>query len=250
MSQTVTKNDDFVPHILSGALEVRPRIVAFNEKGVVFSDGTQTSADTVIFAHGYQPAFPFLTLPEGVGRRHPGLLYLRMFIPELGDRLAFCGFARPSIGAIPPTGELQARYIAQLAAGVASLPDTETMRADILRMVQTSSRTFPALLQPHVVVSWMPYLDQIAERVGCRPDPLKLLAQPRLLWKVMTGPMTLAMYRLHGPGADPVARQTVLKLPRMHQLSELLTLLGLHFWIWPISLFHADSNWQTHNEFI
>jgi dimethylaniline monooxygenase (N-oxide forming) len=250
MSQTATKNDDFIDPVLKGRLKVRRHIVAFDKDAVLFSDGVRQKADVVIFAHGYHPSFPFLELPPGVGHRHPGLLYLRMFLPEVGDRLAFCGFARPAIGAIPPTGELQARLFALLAAGHRTLPNTAQMRAAVVEMVQENAATFPTQAQPNVVVSWIRYLDRVAGLVGCRPSPWLFLKDPILFWKVATGPMTGAVYRLSGPGANPVARSTIFGLTRTHPLKELVTLVGLHFWVWPVALLRTSPNWRSHNTFV
>jgi dimethylaniline monooxygenase (N-oxide forming) len=250
MSQTATKNDDFIDPLLRGRLKVRRHIVRFDRDAVVFSDGVRQEADVVLFAHGYNPSFPFLKLPSGVGQRHPGLLYLRMFMPEMGASLAFCGFARPAIGAIPPTGEMQARYFALVAAGLRSLPSPTQMRAAVVEQVQENAETFPIQAQPNVIISWIRYLDCIAAKVGCRPAPWRLLKHSRLCWQVLTGPMTGAMYRLHGPGARQVARKTVLALPRTHPLRELVTMVGLHFWLWPIELLHPHTSWRSHNTFV
>lgn len=249
MSQTVTKNDDFVTQVLRGRLDIRPRIVAFEGDSVVFADGTRQQADVVIFAHGYHPTFPFLELPDGVQPRHPGLLYLRMFLPEIGDRLGFLGFARPAIGAIPPTGELQARLFALVASGQRVLPDRPTMQAGVERMLRESAQLYPQLEHPNVVVSWIRYMDRIAAIIGCRPT-WRLLGRPRLLWKLLRGPMTGAVYRQEGPGADPIARDTVLSLEGTHPLSELVTLTGLYFWTWPIALLHPHAAWMPHNTFL
>lgn len=250
MSQTVTKSGEFVRPLLEGRIRVRPRAVRLEGDTVVFADGTREAADVVIFAHGYEPRFPFLRLPDRAEPPHPGDLYLRMFVPELADRIAFCGFARPAIGAIPPTGELQARLFALTAAGHRVLPDAEHMRAAVQRTSRENAELYPAEDQPTVVVSWIRYLDELADAAGCRPNPWRLLADPRLFWKVATGPVTGAIYRLHGPGADPAARSTLMSLTRTHPLSELATLVGLHFWSWPLSLLHPRAVWKSHNTFV
>lgn len=237
MSQTATKNDDFIAPLLERKLKLRKNIVRFEGNEVIYEDGVRAQADAVLFAHGYMPVTPCLELPPHVGKRHPGLLYLSMFHPELDDTLAFCGFARPAIGSIPPCGELQARLFARLAAGLYALPDALQMHVDIARVQREREQIFPTQPQPSVAIEWIPYMDKIAGEIGCRPNVWKLLLRPHLLWKVATGPMTGAIYRIHGPGANPVAVATVRSLPRMHQLTELLTLLGLQLWVWPFSAF-------------
>lgn len=249
MSQTVTKTDDFVWRVLERRLGIRPRITQFDGDSVVFADGTRQQADVVIFAHGYHPTFPFLKLPRDVAHDHPGLMYLRMFMPEFGDRIAFCGFARPAIGAIPPTGELQARLFALVASGQRVLPDRPTMEAAVERMLRESAELYPLVEKPTVVVSWIRYMDRLAALIGCRPT-WRLLRHPRLFWKVLRGPMTGAVYRLEGPGAGPAARRTVLTLEGTHSLSEIVTVTGLYLWMWPVALLSRNAAWKPHNTFL
>lgn len=250
VSQTATKSDDFIHRVIEGKLGLRKNVVGFNGDNVIFEDGIHHPADVVIFAHGYVPSFPFLKYPEGVQGRHPGNLYLNMFHPELGDSLVFCGFARPTIGAIPPTGELQARLFAQVAAGKRVLPAQTTMARDILWVRKTNEESFPTQAQPNVVINWIPYMDKIASFIGCRPSPLYLLKRPRLLWNLSTGPVTGAHYRLQGPGASAISLETLMTLPRMHQISEILTYTGLHFWLWPLQIIHPKANWHTSNTIV
>ncbi len=90
---------------------------------------------------------------------------------------------------------------------------------------------FPTACVPSCVVHYIPYMDMLAEEIGCRPSPWMLLARPRLLWLVMTGPFVGAMYRLSGPGSCPAqARATLAKLQRGHGMDELvlLTVLNLY----------------------
>ena len=229
MSQTSTKSDDFLDDVLEGTLSLRGNLEQLTPDGGVCDDGEAVELDAVVYAHGYVPSWPCLKVPQGKDGLNPGNLYLRMFSPEHGQRLAFLGYARPAIGAIPPTGEIQARYVAQLFAGKAVLPDQEAMH----ELVETDRRwfaeTFPGLCGMSPVVGWIPYFDRMAGLIGCKPDPWALLWTPSRLWSVMTGPHTGALYRLAGPGANPeVAADTLKRLPRMHQLSELLTMVLMH----------------------
>ena len=49
--------------IRAGAVQVRPGIAAFTERGVTFTDGSTAAFDAVILATGYRPAIAAL-LPE------------------------------------------------------------------------------------------------------------------------------------------------------------------------------------------
>jgi dimethylaniline monooxygenase (N-oxide forming) len=247
MSQTVTKNDAIISGLLDGSLELRRAISHLDGDHVVYEDGFREQVDAVLFAHGYRPSFPFLDLGDQATIRHPGQMYLNMVHPDVSERLFFCGFARPAVGAIPPTGELQARYVVQCISGRRSLPSSSDMERDILLQSERLAALYPAQEQPHVVVSWIDYMDRLAGAIGCRPDPRQLLRRPWLGWKVATGPVTGALYRLHGPGASRVAESTVLSLPRMHQIRELVTHIGLYLWTWPVAKFTNDPNWKSAN---
>lgn len=247
MSQTVTKNDAIIPRLREGTLELRRPITRLDGDEVVYQDGFRERADAILFAHGYQPHFPFLERSDLYRPRHPGLLFLNMVDPSLGDKLIFCGFARPAVGSIPPSGELQARLAAAWLSGERALPSASEMEADVAAQNQRLARLYPTQRLPHVVISWIDYNDRIADAIGCRPDPWRLLWRPRLAWKVATGPATGATYRLHGPGAAPVAEATVLRLPRMHQLRELLTHIGLHALVWPLAATSPDPVWRSSN---
>ncbi|WP_341937629.1 NAD(P)-binding domain-containing protein [Marinimicrobium sp. C2-29] len=244
-TQTATKSDDFIMAILEGKLDIERDIVRFEENGVVFSDGRRESADIVLFAHGYIPAFPFLELPGGKAAKHPSEMYLNMFDPDVGSRLAFCGFARPALGAIPPVGELQARLFSQVVSGRLMLPAIEEWKQHIECERRQNRERFPGLPEKNVVVSWIPYMDKLATLIGCRPDPWKLLASPVLLWRVLTGAVNGAHYRLHGVGSKPVAKDTVCYLKGEHDLREVLTMLGLHFWVWPLGLVQGNRRFQS-----
>ncbi|CAF1609075.1 unnamed protein product, partial [Didymodactylos carnosus] len=48
--------------------------------------------------------------------------------PDIGDELIWIGFARPSLGAVPPVIELQARWFALLCSNKCKLPEGNTIR--------------------------------------------------------------------------------------------------------------------------
>lgn len=244
-TQTATKSDDFIKALIDGSLSVEREIVRFENNEVVFSDGKRQVADVVLFAHGYVPAFPFLELPGGARAKHPSEMYLNMFDPDVGSKLVFCGFARPALGAIPPVGELQARLFAQVAAGKLVLPAIEEWKSYIEEDQRENRERFPGLPAKNVVVSWIPYMDKLATLIGCRPHPWKLIASPTLLWRVVTGAVNGAHYRLHGVGSKPVAKHTVCYLKGEHDLKEVLTMLGLHFWVWPLGLIYKNKRFQS-----
>ena len=74
-----------------------------------------------------------------------------------------------------------------------------------------------------------------------------MLKNPKLGWKVATGPMTGAMYRISGRARLMWPEKTVNQLPRMHQIRELLTHIGLSVWFWPIRFFTSNPRWISSN---
>lgn len=249
MSQVAIKTDAFIEPLLSGRLAVRTELRSLRQNVAVFDD-CEEEVDAVVVACGYAPAFPFLQLPPHIPMQAPGSLYLKMFVPEIGKRLVFCGYARPTIGAIPPTGELQARYFALVASGQRELPSEEYMRDCVTNQLRRAKQIYGGLQNYGLLVSWIPYMDSLAEKIGCRPDPWKLAQDSKLLWKVMTGPVTGATYRIHGVGSKQVARDTVLHLEGTHPLRETFVHFGMHFWSWPISFLNSHAIWQQHNTFV
>lgn len=250
LSQAATKSDDFLQDVLDSSIKLcgpLDKLGATNAE----CQGQSIKLDAIIYAHGFVPNWPFLPqeqdgntsdtqFPEKICSASVARLYLRMFTPRFGDKLSFVGYARPAIGAIPPTAEVQARYVAQVISGNRQLPDEMEMSKLIVEQYKEREMQFPGLCPKSPVVQWIPYCDQVAHLAGIRPNPWTLMRDPVLLWQSLTGPFTVAFYRLSGPGANmEVARDTITRLPRMHQISELATMALLHFYS---SFFGFESN--------
>ena len=212
-AQTYTKSSDFLKDIAYGKVKVLPGITRYNGgKKVEFEDGTNKEIDAVVMCTGYHGVLPFLETPSVDNRK----LYKHVFIPG-EPTLAFIGFARPNVGALPPLSEMQARWFARVLAGEVSLPDAETMEkiaqadaeAHAKPRVGYSKRSYIS-----ATVDYQKYLDELAGLVGCRPNILLLLTKPKLLWAVLFGPLASFQYRLHGDGANlEAAMKVVSQLP-------------------------------------
>jgi len=151
---------------------MRPALVGLDETGALFADGTRIDADAIVLATGYAHAFPFL--PGGIPATFDGKLALyRLVFPPGVPKLAFVGMTRVS-GPVFPVVELQARWVAAVFAGRASLPSADAMRAEI----ETRISRARALGDDQMRVELLPYLDDIASRIGAKPS---LLRHPRLL---------------------------------------------------------------------
>ncbi|CAF1041610.1 unnamed protein product, partial [Didymodactylos carnosus] len=63
------------------------------------------------------------------------------------------------------------------------------------------------------LTDYLIYSDDLSRTIGCRPNFIKIFfTEPKLLLKLMCGPLMNAHYRLTGPHSKPKqARHTILK---------------------------------------
>jgi cation diffusion facilitator CzcD-associated flavoprotein CzcO len=223
------KNDDFIESILSGSLQPIPVPVArLEEHAVVFADGTRLELDAVILCTGYEENSPptFMTTISVPDVR---ALYKHMIHPDLGPRFAFIGWARPAQGGVPTCSEMQARYFSLLCSGRRSLPDRPTLEALIAKDRRFEETSFHAAKGVRTLCNYTPYVDSIAELIGCKPRLMRLLLRPRLLYKVLCASNVGAMYRLVGPHAEPeLARRVILTREVPYALRTMIFFVALN----------------------
>jgi dimethylaniline monooxygenase (N-oxide forming) len=172
LTRKTTPSSELLDELSSGRVTMRPALVGLDEAGAVFADGTRVDADAIVLATGYTHAFPFL--PAGIPATFDGALALyRLVFPPGVPELAFVGMTRVS-GPVFPVAELQARWVAAIFAGRARLPSVDAMRDEI----ETRIRRARAIGDDQMRVELLPYLDDIASRIGAKPS---LLRHPRLL---------------------------------------------------------------------
>jgi dimethylaniline monooxygenase (N-oxide forming) len=220
--QPFQKNDDFVASVLAGRLQVKPcGVERLDGDRVVFTDGSSTEADVVVCCTGFVESSP-PDLVEGVEVGDVRQLYKHVFHPDLGARLAFIGWARPAQGGVPACSEMQSRLFALLCSGARTLPDAATLRRLAAGDREAERRAFFARPELSTLCSYTPYMESLAELVGCRPRLRSLLLDPPLAYRVLCGSNVAACYRLRGPHADPqTARRTLLALPVVYTPGEL-----------------------------
>jgi len=124
-----TLSDDLPDLVRAGTIAVRPAIAGFDGQKVRFVDGSETTADAIVFCTGYRVTFPFFDAEHVVAVDNHLPLFRRVFHPT-HRRLFFVGLAQP-LGAIMPISELQARWIAAHLAGDYHLPPAADLAADI-----------------------------------------------------------------------------------------------------------------------
>ena len=183
-----TPGTELLDAVAAGRVRVRPALVALDDREAIFADGSRAAADAVILATGYTPAFPFL--PDDLPPMVDGALALfRLVFPPDRSGIAFVGMARVS-GPVFTLAELQARWVAAVFSGRAALPSADAMRREVADRLARAR----AAQDDQMRVDLVPYLDDIARRIGARPS---LWRHPRLL----VSPVKAADYRpkMRGP---------------------------------------------------
>lgn len=207
-AQFAVKSEAMIRPLLEGRCVRRGPIARFEPGAVVFESGERVEVDVALFCTGYRQSFDFLgDLSVDYGR-----LYRRCFTPEHQETLAFIGFARPAIGAIPPIAEMQSRWLALLLSGRRQLPGRERMRAVGAEELAARRAQFGELADRlQALIDYAPYQDALASEIGCCPDLYAIARrEPRLAWKLFAGPFLGAQFRLSGPHATPETSRATL----------------------------------------
>ncbi|XP_078417718.1 flavin-containing monooxygenase 5-like isoform X3 [Cetorhinus maximus] len=253
-SQHPTVNDDLPNRILSGTVLVKPNVKQFTETAAIFEDSTVEDIDVVVFATGYAFCFPFLDESVVKVNKNHATLHKYVFPPQLEQpTLAIIGLIQP-LGAIMPIAELQARWATRVFKGLAKLPSVSAMMAEILEKKEKIAKRYVSSQRHTIEVDYIPYMDELAEQIGVKPNMKHLLfSDPQLAFQVFFGPCSPYQFRLNGPGKWLKARETILtqweriikptktrvltKNQQEASLSMLLKLMALLFALGAVYLF-------------
>lgn len=125
-------------------------------------------------------------------------LYQLIFPINLPN-LAFVGSARPIFGSIPSLAELQARRVAQVFAGKASLPSTKKMSMWLEKYWERHARLFPYEKRLLQLVNQFEYSDLLANELHARPPLWKLFfSQPKKWYTIyFKSPWTPFLFRIN-----------------------------------------------------
>ncbi len=185
----VAQSQHFLAAVAEGRIAVRPWIERVDGRAVHFADGRSVDADAILFGTGYGLSLPWLAPALGESLRFDGQgldLHLHTFHPELAG-LAFVGLYN-LVGPYLPVLELQARWIAYVAAGRVPPPSTAQMAHGLAacRAMRAAGRQ-PVLHELAVA---------LAREAGVEPN----LAQwPELERALLFGPLSAVSFRLQGP---------------------------------------------------
>ena len=223
LSQFLTKNEAFLEDVVSGKLTVNVSgVKEITADGAVFNDGTGVTVDTIVCNTGYLDNFSFV---KDVDIAYPRQLYRHMFHPALGPSVAFIGWARPAEGGVPACSEMQARYFALLCSNKRSLPPREKLEGLIQRENTAEEAVFTHAQSVATLIPYMAYMDAMAGLIGCKPNPLRLLTRPVLLYKLYAASLVNDQYRLQGPHADPESAERVIRsLPVPNDIKTVIAL--------------------------
>ncbi|CAN9500628.1 unnamed protein product [Ophioblennius macclurei] len=211
-SQHPTVNDELPNRIISGTVQVKPNIRRFSGSSVEFDDGSIVEdVDLVVFATGYTFSYPFLSSNVISVSNNKTPLYKYVFPPDLArPTLAFIGLVQP-LGAIMPISEIQARWATRVFKGCKKLPSKEEMLKDIESKEEAMARRYVTSSRHTIQVDYIPYMDEMADLLGVRPNILSMMVtEPRLAYKIFFGPCTPYQFRLKGPGKWAGARNAIL----------------------------------------
>jgi dimethylaniline monooxygenase (N-oxide forming) len=227
--QPLQKNDEFIDRIIAGTLQVKPFAIArLEEDAVVFSDGSRVKADVVMCCTGFDESNP-PNLIEGSTPLAVRELYKHAFHPDFGGRLVYVGWARPVQGGVPACSELQARYFALLCSGTRTLPEPDALRRLIERDRKSEEASFYARRSVGTLCSYTPYMDSVAELIGCRPRIRDYVFEPKVAYRLLCGSNIAPTYRLRGPHAHPeLAKRVMLHLPVVFSPVQLAALGALY----------------------
>lgn len=206
-------SDTYIDQVKDSKIDlIRARITRIFQDTIFFDDGTQTSADALIFATGYETQLPFFDeeileklefCPQD--RFQPLLLDKCTFHPHLPN-IAFCGMLRgPYFG----TMELQARLAFHVFTNRVEAPTPSQMNdgIEIERKIRVQT---PRPQFPHG--NYVAFSDMLAKEAGVLPDFEALKKDDSDLYKLlMEGPLNASHYRLSGPFANPGVTRKYLK---------------------------------------
>ena len=176
-------------------------------------DKSEAECDLVVMATGYHFGFPLIdkSLLE-FSEDKPLNLYKQVFPGHLSHpSLAMIGVVQPN-GGIYALFEMQARWYVALMTGQCQLPSCEQMQADIDQVNYFREQRFNDSPRNLICVNWIGYMDDIAHRIGVKPDIQSYLFSDFALFrKLFFGTALPYQYRLIGRHRWSGARDAIMQ---------------------------------------
>ncbi|KAJ8319576.1 hypothetical protein KUTeg_002870 [Tegillarca granosa] len=207
VAHQVTINDYLHNLLACGAIILKPKIKTFTRTGVIFDDETVENIDAVIMATGYNFNYPFIDdelLKADLSKVN---LYKMIFPPgEERHTLSVIGCIQAT-GAVLPLSEIQARLVTKVIKGEVTLPSKDEMCKWLDNRKQTITETHAESENNSIQVHYIPYLDEIAEMHGSKPDLGKQRRKENTI--VNNGVHQPYQFRLTGPGKWSGAKDAI-----------------------------------------
>lgn len=156
--------------------------------------------DMVVFATGYRQTFPFLKDRQQDANGNHTLPSLRLVVDEQEPCLAFIGFARPNVGAIPPLSEMQIMWWLSFVEGAIALP----LRDPAYRLLSTKSEKTTSYGVDHGA-----YMHQLGRDFGGAPSLGELIrrGEIRACIAYSLGQSFTPFFQICGPYANDCAME-------------------------------------------
>eukprot|EP00123_Amoebidium_parasiticum_P012120 comp21134_c0_seq1/m.28579 comp21134_c0_seq1/g.28579 ORF comp21134_c0_seq1/g.28579 comp21134_c0_seq1/m.28579 type:complete len:556 (-) comp21134_c0_seq1:98-1765(-) len=181
----------FLDGDLKGQINMAPGIASIKGHSVRFTNGLSGDFDIIVLCTGYQQKFPFLYPTSTPDSEDP--LPSEHFIVNTDEpRLAFVGFVRPNVGAIPPMAEMQIMWWIQRLRGAIPCP--------------MAPPTYNLLGKRRIYgVDYGAYMHDLARDIGAAPSLSRYLGHPKALLAYTMGQAYVTFFRMEGPFAMPEA---------------------------------------------
>ncbi|CAJ0584989.1 unnamed protein product, partial [Mesorhabditis spiculigera] len=208
-----TVNDELPNRIACGMVRIKPNISEFKGNTLVFEDGSRVeNVDDVVLATGYSFSFP--TLEKGnliPVKDNEVSLYKYMYPMDIEhNTLAVIGLIQP-LGSIMPISEMQARVFLSVLTGESKLPSRDEMKKDSEMKRRMMAGRFVKSRRHTIQVDFTPYMDELADLIGCRLDMKQLfMSDFSLGMRALFGPNVAYTYRLQGPHKWAGAREAIM----------------------------------------
>lgn len=144
----------------SGTVIPRPGIERLDGSEVVFTDGTRSHADLIVWATGYNVSFPFFDADLLSVEKNNLPLWKRTVHPGLPG-LFFIGLLQP-VGAVMPLAEAQSRWVAEHLTGRYVPPAASEIHRQMMADHERVRRRFYASPRHTMEVDFDHYLWDLA----------------------------------------------------------------------------------------
>lgn len=154
-----TISSDLLSMIGHGKIGHTNNVTELAGEEVIFQNGKRGEFDVIIFATGYEIAFPFLDRSILNPAGNEVSLYKRVVHPE-HTGLYFLGLVQPW-GSVLPLAEEQGKWVADLIEHKCGLPSSERMQAEIRAWRQQMRSRYTETARHTIQVDFYPYLDEL-----------------------------------------------------------------------------------------